>query len=315
MPFGTIASAGAKQGSIGTSVTEILIVASGTKAQNLNYGGGFWFGGADNLVYKSNILSSWTTASYAGSANPNSKPQYWNGYYFLPTGDPDGAWRYSTDLSVTPTSGSVFEATARVSSMCYFGSTYYVFLNSAIKKYGYSSSISGTFTTVNNAAGYPSNGINWAATDGTTMVGVGDGGLLSTTTDGLTWTARTSSFGADDIDFVMYDTESSYWVASGANGKAAYSSNGTTWTQITSGLTAGIGVAINKCNGVFIIAQATLSVTTVKYSKSASSLPTSAFTAGSAITSTGISNENVYILATDGNYILLGAGKASISSR
>jgi len=64
---------------------------------------------------------------------------------------------------------------------------------------------------------------------------VGNGGKLSTATDAsATWTARTSSFGATDINSVSYGSDG-YWVAVGDSGKLATATDPTgTWTQRTS---------------------------------------------------------------------------------
>lgn len=311
MPFGTIASAGASQIGIGTTIIE-QVYGSTTGTSNIAYGNGFWFGGRDTMVYKSDIKAAWTTASYPGHGNQNCKPSYWNGYYFLPNGATDGTWRYSTDLSVTPTNGPTLNAT-RMTVMCYFNSKYYIFSsNSGV--YHSSSSISGSYTSGDNGIG--SDGVFSVDTDGTTMVIAGDDGAMRSTIDGANWTTRTSSFGVGiGIQYLKYDPETTYWVASGGQGTAAYSANGTTgWTQITSGLGVNANLGIARCNGRFIISQATVSSTTMRYSKSASSLPTSTFTAETAITSSGITAGN-FVLSTDGNHVLSSVGKSSIYSR
>lgn len=313
MPFGTIASAGASQIGIGTTVIE-QVYGSTTGGSNIVYGNGFWFGGRDTMVYKSDIKAAWTTVTYGGHGNSNNKPSYWNGYYFLPTGPADGSWRYSTDLSVTPTNGPTL-GTTRLTSMCYFKGNFYIFRsNSGV--YDYSSAIAGPYTSV-ASNGLGGTGVFHADTDGNTMILVGDQGGMSYTTNGTTWTDITasSSFGVNPIQWIKYDPETTYWVASGQNGTAAYSANGTSgWTQITHGLGVAAANAINRCNGRFIISQASASATTIRYSKSASSLPTSTFTAETAITSSGITSAN-FVLATDGNHILSSVGKSSVYSR
>lgn len=67
---------------------------------------------------------------------------------------------------------------------------------------------------------------------GTQFVIVGDGGKLATSPDGITWTSRTSSFSTTDIRSVTFGA--STYVAVGYAGKAATSSDGITWTQRTS---------------------------------------------------------------------------------
>jgi hypothetical protein len=77
------------------------------------------------------------------------------------------------------------------------------------------------------------NGINGIAYGAGVFVVVGDGGLLSTSPTGTgSWTARTSSFGSDNILGVTF--ANGIFVAVGALGKVATSSDGITWTQRTS---------------------------------------------------------------------------------
>lgn len=69
--------------------------------------------------------------------------------------------------------------------------------------------------------------------DGTTWVIVGNGGVIWTSTDGRTWTARTSGV-ADNLNSVT--KLGSTWVAVGDNGAIVTSTNATTWTVQTGAL-------------------------------------------------------------------------------
>lgn len=68
--------------------------------------------------------------------------------------------------------------------------------------------------------------------NGTILVAVGDAGKLATSTDGLSWTQRTSSFGTTRINAVTWGN--GIFVAVGESGKLATSVDGITWTQDTS---------------------------------------------------------------------------------
>lgn len=87
------------------------------------------------------------------------------------------------------------------------------------------------------------------------FVAVGADGKLATSTDGITWTQRTSSFSAGDgINGVAYGD--GYWVAVGDNAKIAYSTDGVTWTQKNTGI-SGTVVEVAWGNGVWVISNAT----------------------------------------------------------
>lgn len=90
-------------------------------------------------------------------------------------------------------------------------------------------------TTWTSRTAIVASNFNTLATDGTTLVAAGQGGNLYSTTStnpaSITWTSRTSSFGATDIRAIDY--HGGNWVAVGESGKIAYSTNGTSWTQKT----------------------------------------------------------------------------------
>ena len=60
------------------------------------------------------------------------------------------------------------------------------------------------------------------------------GKCMTSDDDGVTWTARTSSFGSSQIGAVVWASSLSLFVAVGASGKIATSPDGITWTQRTS---------------------------------------------------------------------------------
>ncbi len=76
--------------------------------------------------------------------------------------------------------------------------------------------------------------VNAIASDGTAFVAVGEDGYLYESSDGITWTSRTSGFGANDIDYVAYGN--ALWVAVGQNGTISTSTDRMTWTTRTSNM-------------------------------------------------------------------------------
>lgn len=75
--------------------------------------------------------------------------------------------------------------------------------------------------------------IRTIAYNGTDLyVAAGSGGVLFTSSDGITWTSRTSGFGANYIAKVSFGN--GLWVAVGNNGTITTSTDGITWTARTS---------------------------------------------------------------------------------
>ncbi len=66
-------------------------------------------------------------------------------------------------------------------------------------------------------------------------VAVGYSGTLYTSTNGTTWTSRTSGFGANDIYGVGYGN--GLWVIVGTSGLLSTSTDGITWTQTCTWIT------------------------------------------------------------------------------
>jgi hypothetical protein len=108
----------------------------------------------------------------------------------------------------------------------------------------------GQVLKVNSGATAPewgSSGITWTyretftdqissiAYNGSNMyVAVGNGGVLYSSPDAITWTSRTSGFGSNDIKKVAYGN--GLWVAVGASGTLTTSSDGITWTARTANM-------------------------------------------------------------------------------
>jgi frataxin-like iron-binding protein CyaY len=81
-------------------------------------------------------------------------------------------------------------------------------------------------------------------------VAVGASGSLYTSTNGSTWTSRTSGFGANTIQSVSYGN--GLWVAVGNNGTITTSTDGTTWTARTSNMSTNTINAVEYANSIWV---------------------------------------------------------------
>jgi hypothetical protein len=72
--------------------------------------------------------------------------------------------------------------------------------------------------------------------NGSLYVLIGGAGYLATSTNGTTWTTRTSGFGTLDIYTVHWCASLSLWIIAGENGTLATSTDGITWTLRTSNM-------------------------------------------------------------------------------
>lgn len=95
---------------------------------------------------------------------------------------------------------------------------------------------SGATDWTSATSNFSSDAVRAAADNGSVSIIVGDGGKISTSTDGgQTWTARTSGV-ATALYAVVWFEAASLWIAGGANGVIlTASSSGASWTSRTSG--------------------------------------------------------------------------------
>lgn len=141
--------------------------------------------------------------------------------------------------------------------------------------------------------------INKVRSNGGIYVAVGNNGKLATSPDGITWTQQTSSFSTTAIFSVVYGN--GYWVASGGSGKVATSVDAVTWTQRTTGHAAN-NIYSGYGNGVFVTVNAS---TGAIYTATD---PTGTWTSRTS-TLFGTQNEpvwystslNIWSMGTDGN--------------
>jgi hypothetical protein len=89
------------------------------------------------------------------------------------------------------------------------------------------------------------------AYNGTNLwVAVGNAGKLYSSPDGITWTSRTSQFGADNINDVFFGN--GLWVAVGSAGKISTSTDGTTWTARTANMSTNAINAVTYANSLWV---------------------------------------------------------------
>jgi hypothetical protein len=134
--------------------------------------------------------------------------------------------------------------------------------------------------------------------DATLAVAVGENGRIYTSTDGATWTSRTSGTTADLLG-VAYG--GGIWVAVGnaaGDDFVLTSSNGTTWTSAGLGSASFNNVVYDAAHGVFVVTSGT-SVYQVS-------------TAGVLSTVVGTMPSDVTALATDGNGTIIAIDRTSL---
>lgn len=96
---------------------------------------------------------------------------------------------------------------------------------------------------------------------GTVVIAYGSAGAMFSSTNGTSWTSRTSQFSSDNI--LQASWNGSLFVAVGGSGKVSTSPDGITWTARTSGTANGlIGVAANPSTGRCVACGATGTVIT-----------------------------------------------------
>jgi hypothetical protein len=118
-----------------------------------------------------------------------------------------------------------------------------------------------TWTQRYTAANPPA--LNGVATNaaGTTVIAFGTTGLMLSSTNGTSWTSRTSGFGTDII--LQATWNGTLFVAVGGSGKISTSPDGITWTARTSGTASVLyGVTANPATGRCVAIGATGTVLT-----------------------------------------------------
>jgi len=94
-------------------------------------------------------------------------------------------------------------------------------------------------------------GYNAMAYNGSNLyVAAGNAGVMASSTDGITWTDRTSGFGANTIRYVAYGN--GLFVAVGDNGTITTSTDGTTWTARTANMSTNRIWSVTYANSLWV---------------------------------------------------------------
>lgn len=113
-----------------------------------------------------------------------------------------------------------------------YGSSLYVMVGENGDLY---TSSTGTGSWTSRTSGFSTSDIYGVASDGTNFVAVGVAGKISDSTNGTTWTARTSGT-AENLRAVTYSATKGLWIAVGDNDTILTSTNRTSWTLYSTDL-------------------------------------------------------------------------------
>lgn len=152
--------------------------------------------------------------------------------------DLDFTWTNVDPLTILDAKGDLISATAadtpaRLASSGVNGDVLTVDTSTATGL-KWAAPASGTLTWTRRLV--ETNPLNAIAFSGSVYVAVGDGGTLYSSTNGTTWTSRTSGFGSNGIRTVHWASGLSLFIAGGNNGTITTSPDGTTWTARTSNM-------------------------------------------------------------------------------
>lgn len=168
-------------------------------------------------------------------------------------------WATPTDttkvpLSTVTTKGDIIAATAASTvSRVGVGTNGQVLTADSTQATGvkWSTPATGVTTYTNRLNIGSSTAINQVAYNGTNLyVAVGAAGTLYSSPDAITWTSRTSGFGANNINDVAFGN--GLWVAVGDNGTITTSTDGVTWTARTSNMSTNTIYNVVYANSLWV---------------------------------------------------------------
>ena len=178
--------------------------------------------GEDGIIYISNNGANWTGVNEVSVISTNT---------------------VTNSLSVTSTAGFAVNSIVRFSNafnVFATGTNYYVVNIISGTQLQLSTTLGGSPVTVTSVGpssttymyAYPRTAtLRDVAHAGTTFIAVGDTGLIRTSTNGITWTTRTSGT-SENLNGITYNADDATWVAVGDNNTILTSvNNGSTWVS------------------------------------------------------------------------------------
>lgn len=202
--------------------------------------------GQGGLILRSTDAGvTWNTLSTvnAGSNTKSLAAVVWSGTQYVAVGS-GGIVLNSTDGS-TWTQRASGLTDGDISAIA-FASGRFVAVGAYTSGNGAITSTDGVNWTQGNA-GASLYGVTWA---GTEFIGVGNGGIIRGSSDGITWSTRTTSVTTSLLSVAL----GSRLVAVGLAGTLKYSGDGTTWTSATSPTTQNLLAVAKASNGSGFVA-------------------------------------------------------------
>ena len=197
-------------------------------------GGGAIYTSTDGLAWSA--TTSGTTENLLRVIFANSQ--------FIATGTAGGVYVSADGLAWTPKTSGI---TTALDGIAFANGTYLLVGQGSASQFRTSTDLITTVGRVSNAANLQD--LRGATVDGTgTLVAVGTSGTIVSSTNGSTWTLRTSGT-TNQLNDVSFG--SSTLVAVGLGGKILTSPDGTTWTTQTSGTTADLN-GVKFANNQFV---------------------------------------------------------------
>ncbi|MCX8522140.1 MAG: hypothetical protein ORN28_11480 [Rhodoferax sp.] len=252
------------------------------------------------------ISGSWTAGTALG--NSDLRALTYDGGHWIAVGDGGLIYKSADGATWTPVP-SPATGSNNLRAVLYVNATIGYVLSDANKNLYRGTDLANLTANPIN----PSSNINALATDGSTMVAVGDGGTIQTSTDGSNWTnASIKMPPASSVSFRSVATSNGSWVAVGDAGAIYVSTDsGTTWTAPSnySPVASGAFRCVAGIGSMFVAVGDAGAVVSSKdgISWTAATMPT--------LPSTPFASSNLYAVnAASGQFLAVGEAGAAFTS-
>lgn len=222
---------------------------------NIAHDGATWFFG-HNDTGTANISSSTNLTTFTTRANMNQSPYFVSGYGNVLSYVNNKYYFLGTEMA-----NSVSTDLVTWTTLSWVGSPTYVWYDIAygsgvyvgVGDIGYLQTSTDGTTWTSRTSGFSTSNIYTTAYGNGVFVIAGQSGKLSSSTDGITWTSRTAGVGTSVIYKVDYLNNN--FVGIGTSGKITTSTDGITWTSQTSNTTYALRASAYG-NGLYLVAGA-----------------------------------------------------------